>query len=148
MAKLDHIDEKGKISMIDATQLPVVMQEAHASGFIHMKPETISLIKENETQKGEVITLAEISGMRAAGMTSQVIPLIHNVPLTKVDVKAYVYPNGIEVKSSVKSVCRTGLELEALQSVTAALLTIYEICKSADNTMTLSEVKLVYKSRE
>jgi cyclic pyranopterin phosphate synthase len=148
MVKLDHIDERGKISMIDATQLPALTQEAHASGFIHMKPETIDLIKENEMQQGEVITLAETSGMRAAGMTSQVIPLIHNIPLTRVDVKAYIYPNGIEVKSSVKSICRTGLELEALHAVTAALLTIYEICKSADSSMTVSEVKLLYKSKE
>jgi len=73
---------------------------------------------------------------------------VHDVPLTRIDVKAYVYPNGIEVKSLVKSVCQTGVELQALTAVSVALLTIYECCKSTDNAMTFSDVKVLSKTQE
>ena len=148
MKKLDHIDEKGKISMIDTTGKPESLKEAGASGFIHLKPETIRLIKENELEKGEVITMAEIAGMQAAKNTSSLVPLVHHVSLTGVDVKAYVYPNGIEVKSIIKSVSHTGLETEALTAVTIALLTLFEICKNVDGTSVISDIKLTRKMHE
>jgi cyclic pyranopterin phosphate synthase len=148
MKKLDHIDEKGKISMIDTTGKPESLKEAGASGFIHLKPETIGLIKENELEKGEVITMAEIAGMQAAKNTSSLVPLVHHVSLTGVDVKAYVYPNGIEVKSIIKSVSHTGLETEALTAVTIALLTLFEICKNVDGTSVISDIKLTRKMHE
>jgi cyclic pyranopterin phosphate synthase len=148
MTKLDHLDKRGKINMIDVTQKPVVIKKAQASGFIHLKPETISLIKDNKLQKGEVITVAEVSGIQAANHASSLIPLALHVSLTHVDVKAYVYPNGIEVKSSVKSVCQSGIEIEALTAVSVALLTIFEICKHADSSMTISDIKLLSKVQE
>jgi cyclic pyranopterin phosphate synthase len=148
MKKLDHIDDKGKINMIDITHKPVGIKEAEASGFIHLKPETIKLIKENEMEKGEVITIAEISGIQAAKSTCHLVPLVHDVPLTRIDVKAYIYPNGIEVKSLVKSVCQSGIEIEALTAVSVALLTIYEICKNADSSMIISDIKLLHKTLE
>jgi len=148
MKKLNHIDDNGKINMIDVTDKPVGIKEAQASGFVHLKPETVRLIKENELQKGEIIALAEISGIQAASSTCHLIPLVHNVPLTHVDVKAYVFPNGIEVKSIVKSVCQSGIEIEALTAVSVALFAIYEICKNADSSMVISDIKLLYKTPE
>jgi cyclic pyranopterin phosphate synthase len=148
MKKLNHIDDKGKINMIDITHKHVGIKEAQASGFIHLKPETINLIKENELQKGEVITLIEISGIQAAKSASHLIPLVQDACLTCCDVKAYVYPNGIEVKSFIKSVSRSGIDIEALTAVSIALLTIYEICKSADSSLAISDIKLLHKTQE
>jgi cyclic pyranopterin monophosphate synthase len=148
MKKLDHIDEEGKINMIDVTRKPVSDKEAQATGFIHLKAETVKLIKENELQKGEVLTVAEIAGVQAAKATWQLIPLVHDVSLTRVDVKAYIYPNGIGVKSHVKSVSPLGVETEALTAVSAALLTIYEICKNADSGLMISDIKLLHKTAE
>jgi cyclic pyranopterin phosphate synthase len=148
MKKLDHIDDSGKISMTDVTRKVAVIREAQASGFIHLKPETINLIRENELQKGEVITLAEISGIQAVKNTVHLIPLVHDVQLSHIDVKAYIYPNGIEVKSLVKSVCQRGVEVEALTAVSVALLTIYEVCKSSDASIVISDIKMNTRIQE
>jgi cyclic pyranopterin monophosphate synthase len=148
MKKLDHIDEEGKIHMIDVTLKPESVKEAQATGFIHLKADTVKLIKENELQKGEVLTVAEIAGVQAAKTTWQVVPLVHEIPLTLVEVKAYVYPNGIEVKSTVKAVSPLGVETEALTAACAALLTIYEICKGTDTSLVISDIKLLHKTAE
>jgi cyclic pyranopterin phosphate synthase len=148
MKKLDHIDGKGKIDMIDITDRPARIKEAEASGFIHLKPETIRMIKENELEKGEVITIAELAGIQAAKNTSNLIPLVHHISLTRVDVKVYVYPNGIEVKSAIRSVCQAGLETEALTAVSVALLTLFEICKSTDSSPVISDIKLTRKKND
>jgi cyclic pyranopterin phosphate synthase len=99
-------------------------------------------------EKGEVISIAEISGIQAAKKASDLIPLINPVDLTGIDVKAYVYQNGIEVKSHVRSECRSSLEIEALSAVSVALLTLYEMCKSVDHTMTISDIKISKKIQE
>ena len=146
MKKLDHIDEKGKINMVDNTAQPVGIKEAKATGFIHLKPETIILIKENELEKAEILTVAEIAGIQAAKNTFNLIPLIHSTSLNQIDVKAYIYPNGIEINSYIKSVCQSGLETEAITAVTVALLTIFEFCKAVDSSMIVSEIKILHKS--
>jgi cyclic pyranopterin monophosphate synthase len=148
MSKLDHIDGSGKICMSDLTGKPVKTREAEATGFIHLKPETISLIKENEMEKGEVITLAEISGIQAAKMTSQLVPLVHHVALSQIETKAYLYPNGIEVKSTVKADGKSALEIEALTAVSVALLVLYEMCKSTDSSLVISDIKITRKTRD
>jgi cyclic pyranopterin phosphate synthase len=148
MKKLDHIDEKGKISCIDTTDNSMISRMAEASGFIHLKPETIRMIKENEMERGEVISTAEISGIQAVKNTSNLIPLVHHVSLTRIDVKAYIYPNGIEVKSLIQSVCQQSLETEALTAVTVALLTLFEICKNADSSAAITDIRLLRKTHE
>jgi cyclic pyranopterin phosphate synthase len=146
MNKLGHIDENGKINMIDNTGKPGGMKEAEASGFLHLKPETVHLIRENELEKGEVITMAEIAGMQAAKRTAELIPLVHQTILTRIDVKAYVFPNGIEVKSLVKADSPSSLEAEALVAVGTALMTLYEMCKTADPSMTISDIRIQRKT--
>jgi cyclic pyranopterin phosphate synthase len=148
MKRFDHIDDKGKIKMIDTTGQPAGLKEAEASGFIHLKPDTIRLIKENELEKGEVITIAEIAGMQAAKSASTLVPLVHQALLSRVDVKAYVYPNGIEVKSAIRSVSPSGLETVALTAVCMALLTLFEICKNVDGAPVISDVRLTRKMHE
>ena len=147
MKKRD-IDDKCRINMIDTTEKPVSIKEAEASGFIHLKPETIRMIKENALEKGEVITTAEIAGIQAAKNASNLVPLVHQVSLTQIDVKVYVYPNGIEVKSLIRSVCQAGVETEALAAVCVALLTLFEICKNADSSLVISDIKLLRKTHE
>jgi cyclic pyranopterin monophosphate synthase len=148
MKKSDHTDEKSKINMTEAAGQTKIVKEAEASGFIHLKPETVRMIKDNELEEGEVLAMAEISGMQAAKNTSSLIPLVHHVSFTGVDVKAYLYPNGIEVKSIVKSASQTGLETEALTAVSVALLTLFEICKQVDNSPVISDIKLTRKMHE
>ncbi|MBN1789169.1 MAG: hypothetical protein JW830_01645 [Bacteroidales bacterium] len=142
------MDERGKISRMDTTGKPAGLKEAEASGFIHLKPETIRMIKENELEKGEVITMAEMAGMQAAKNTSNIVPLVPQVALSGVEVKAYVFPNGIEVKSVIRSVGHTGLETEALSAVSIALLTLFEICKNVDGAPVISDIKLTRKIHE
>jgi len=146
MNKLGHIDEDGKINMIDNTGKPSGIKDAEASGFIHLKSETVRLIRQNELEKGDAITLAEMAGMQAAKRTAELIPLVHQTMLTGIDVKAYIFPNGIEVKSLVRSDCQSSLEAEALVAVSTALMTLYEICKTADPSMIISDIKIQRKT--
>lgn len=145
MQKPDHFDSKGKIQMADHTGKPVKLREAEATGFIHMKSETVRLIKDNETEKGEIITIAEVAGMQAAKSTCQLIPLLHHSSPQYIEVKAYVFPNGIEVKSHIKAEGRSGMEMESLTAVSAALLTLYEFCKNEDSSLVISDIKLSKK---
>jgi len=146
MKKLDHIDDKGKICMIDTTGKPESIKEAEASGFLHLKTETVNMIRDNELEKGEVITVAEIAGIQAAKSTGTLVPLVRQVSLARADVKAYVYPNGIEVKSLIRSVSQTGLETEALAAVCVSLLTLFEIFKNVDGSAVISDIKLTKKT--
>jgi len=142
------MNEKGNINMMDTTGKPVSFKEAEASGFIHLKSETIRMIKENELEKGEAIAMAEMAGMKAAKNTGDLVPLVHRVSLTGVEVKAYIYPNGIEVKSTIKSLNPAGGETEALTAVCIALLTLFEICKNVDGAPVISDIKLMRKIHE
>ncbi len=142
------MNEKGNINMMDTTGKPVSFKEAEASGFIHLKSETIRMIKENELEKGEAIAMAEMAGMKAAKNTGDLVPLVHRVSLTGVEVKAYIYPNGIEVKSAIKSLNPSGGETEALTAVCIALLTLFEICKNVDGAPVISDIKLMRKIHE
>lgn len=143
-----HLDDKGKASMVDVTKKPFQEREASAKGFIALKPETIQLIKEQLIKKGDVITVAEIAGIQAAKKTYELIPLCHPLNLTKIDVKATVKENGIEVTSLVKTISQTGVEMEALTAVNVALLTIYDMCKAVDDTMVITNVSLIYKTKK
>jgi len=120
--------------------------EAEATGFIHLRPDTISMIKENEGHQDSVIRRAETAGIRAAGNTGSFVPLLQPVTLTGVNVKAYVYPNGIEIKCIVRSAGQTGLETEALAAVSVALLSLFESCKSTDSSAAIAEIRITRKT--
>ena len=148
MNKLSHINEQGKANMVDVSPKPDQVRTAKAVGFIKLQAETIQQINQNLIKKGDVITIAEIAGIQAAKETSRLIPLCHNLFITKADVKGTVLNYGIKMESSLKCIGKTGIEMEALTAVSIALLTIYDMCKAVDKTMEISEIKLISKVKE
>lgn len=147
MSQLSHINDEGKANMVDVGHKPQQVRTAKASGFITLQPETIKHINENLIKKGDVITIAEIAGIQAAKETSRLIPLCHPLQLTKVEVKAQVQENGVQVKSMTKCIGQTGVEMEALTAVNVALLTIYDMCKAVDKQMVIHDIKLDFKEK-
>ena len=146
--KLSHTDIKGKASMVDVGSKPDQNRTAIAEGFIHLQPETIKLIKENQMKKGDVLTVAEIAGIQAAKRTAELIPLCHNISLNKIQVKANLEKKGVFISSEVRCSGKTGVEMEALTATAVALLTIYDMCKAVDKTMVIDKVRLVKKTKE
>jgi len=134
--------------MVDVGDKPIQKRVAIAEGLITLQPETIRLIEENQMKKGDVLTVAEIAGVQGAKRTSELIPLCHNLLLTKVKVVAEIDEVGVKVTSEVICSGQTGVEMEALTAVSVALLTIYDMCKAVDNTMEMSDIRLISKSKE
>jgi len=148
MEELSHVNKQGRANMVDVgTKIPQ-RRRATAKGSIFLSGQVLTLIQENQIKKGDVLTVAQIAGIQAAKQTSQLIPLCHPLVLDKVDVKLCVTAEGIVVESNVRCTGRTGVEMEALTAVTVALLTVYDMCKSADKNMRISEIRLIEKVKE
>lgn len=147
MKKLSHIDEQGKANMVDISHKNNQLRIAKATGFIKLGKETIKLIRKNNVKKGDVLAIAEFAGIQAAKKTSELIPLCHPLLLSKVDVKSGLSDNGVTVKSEVRCIGPTGVEMEALTAVQVALLTVYDMCKAVDKEMVIEEVYLVEKTK-
>ena len=147
MKSLSHLDEQNKPKMVDVTDKEESYRIAQARGSILINRETIDLIVENKIKKGNVLITAELAGVQAAKKTGDLIPLCHNLILSKVQVDARIIDDGVEVISEVKCIGQTGVEMEALTAVSIALLTIYDMCKAADKAMIIREVKLIKKEK-
>ena len=147
MNELSHIDPQGKANMVDVGAKPDQVRIAKASGFIVLQPETVRLVKENLVKKGDVITVAEIAGIQAAKETPRLIPLCHNLMITKAKVKGHLNDDGIRIESMVKCTGKTGVEMEALTAVSIALLTIYDMCKAVDKNMVIKDILLESKEK-
>jgi len=148
MEALSHINEEGKATMVDVGGKPIQKRTAKARGFIKLEEVTIQLILQNEMKKGDVITVAELAGIQAAKQTPYLIPLCHNLLLTKIEVKCHLREKGVEVFTMVQCQGQTGVEMEALTAASVALLTIYDMCKAVDKTMVLETVALIEKTKE
>lgn len=148
MSKLTHLDEKGKANMVDVAHKPDQVRTAIAEGFIRLQPETITLIRENQMKKGDVLTIAEIAGIQGGKKTSELIPLCHPLLITKMDVKAVLQENGVKVEAFAKCTGKTGIEMEALTAVGVALLTVYDMCKAVDKKMEITGIRLLEKNKE
>lgn len=146
MKELTHV-EGNRPAMVDVSAKEDMYRVARARGFIRLTPETIALVSENKIKKGNVLTVAEIAGIQAAKKTSELIPLCHNLYLSRVVVKAELTAAGVEVNSEAICVGKTGVEMEALTAVSVALLTIYDMCKAVDKTMVMGDIVLVEKSK-
>ena len=142
-----HLDDSGRVSMVDVSAKTPQLRVARALGRIEINDATLRLIEENKIAKGSVLTTAEIAGIQAAKRTSDLIPLCHPLQLTKIDVKASVAENGVAVESRVVCVGQTGVEMEALTAVSVALLTIYDMCKAVDKKMIIQNVELIEKTK-
>ena len=148
MGKLTHTDESGRANMVDVADKVPMIREARAQGFITLNEETIALVKENGNKKGDVLSVAEVAGIMAAKDCARLIPLCHTLNLTKVQVRAELNDNGVEITSYVKCIGKTGVEMEALTGVSVGLLTIYDMCKATDKNMVISGVRLVEKVKK
>ena len=145
---LTHTAPDGSASMVDVSSKPVSRRTAVATGHIKLQPATLSLIRENGIQKGDVLAVARVAGIQAAKQTSQLIPLCHQLPLSKVGVDFLLTTDGITATANTRCTAQTGVEMEALTAVTVALLTIYDMCKAVDKAMRLDGVHLVSKTKE
>ena len=147
MSKLTHTNKQGKAHMVDVGRKSDQLREAEAEGFIRLNSETVKLIADNAMKKGDVLTVSEIAGIQAAKRTSDLIPLCHPIPIVKIDVKSQLTPTGVKVTSCVKSIGKTGVEMEALTAVQVALLNVYDMCKAVDKSMVMESVHLVSKTK-
>jgi len=140
--------ELGQIHMIDVTQKKGTERQAVAKGRVQMKPATLELIRKGELAKGDVLAVAKTAGIMAAKETHRLIPLCHPLQLTHVAVEFDLPENGnsVEVTASAKGIGKTGFEMEALLAVSVSALTIYDMCKAVDKSMTIGEISLVRKS--
>jgi molybdenum cofactor biosynthesis protein MoaC len=145
MNDFSHLDKTGNVTMVDVTDKVVTVRIAKAEGKISMLPETILAIQNDALPKGNVLTTAKISGIQSAKKTAEMIPMCHQLNLSYVDIEFEFESDAICIRSIVKTKEATGVEMEALSAVSGAALTIYDMCKSADKSMIIGEIKLVKK---
>ncbi|MCU0664851.1 MAG: cyclic pyranopterin monophosphate synthase MoaC [Myxococcota bacterium] len=143
---LSHVDEQGKARMVDVSDKSITRRVARASGFVSMKEETATALEERRTPKGDPIETARIAGIVAAKRTAELVPLCHPLLIEHVDVRAALEKSGVRLTSEVVTTGKTGAEMEALTAVTVAALTIYDMCKAMDRSMTIEAVRLEHKS--
>jgi cyclic pyranopterin phosphate synthase len=149
MKKLSHINARGEASMVDVSAKPVMLREAVARGEIRLQKATLRLIETQAIAKGNVLATARLAGILAAKKTGELIPLCHPLPLTHCEVNFEIPKkrDRILIIASAKVAAQTGVEMEALTAVSVAALTIYDMCKAVDKTMTISAVKLISKTK-
>ena len=150
MKKLSHIDAAGEASMVDVSSKPVQLREAVARGEIRVSAETLRLIEQNEVAKGNVLAAARLAGIMAAKKTGELIPLCHPLPITHCEVQFEIPDtrDRIVITASAKIAAQTGIEMEALTTVSVAALTIYDMCKAVDKAMRITDVHLVSKTKK
>jgi cyclic pyranopterin phosphate synthase len=148
MAQLSHLDEKGRARMVDVSEKEITSRIAVARGTIHMRPETLELIRQGKVEKGDVFSVARVAGIMAAKKTSELIPMCHPLNITSVQITltSENNPARVDIEASVRVSGKTGVEMEAMTAVAAAGLTIYDMCKAVDREMTIGEIRLVEKS--
>lgn len=141
-----HFNEHGRAHMVEVGDKEDTKRVAKAYGRIRMNKETIQLIKEGLIKKGDVLSVAQVGGIMASKRTSDLIPMCHNIFITGSNIKFNILEDAIEIESEVKTVGKTGVEMEALMAVSIAALTIYDMCKAVDRGMVIEEIKLMKKS--
>lgn len=147
-AELTHLDEGGNARMIDVGQKPVTARVAVAKGEVHMLPETLELIRAGNIKKGDVLTVAKVAGISASKRTSELIPFCHPLAIEHISIDFELDSTlpGISITSTVSMTGKTGVEMEALTAVSIAALTIYDMAKAVEKTMSIQNVRLVRKT--
>lgn len=143
--ELTHINEQGRARMVDVSEKDDTKRIAVAFGKICMKKETLLCIQNQEIKKGDVLGVAQVSAIMAAKRTFETIPMCHPIFLTGADVDFQLVEDGIEIRMTVKTTGKTGVEMEALNGVSAAALTIYDMCKGIDRAMCIESICLLEK---
>ncbi|HEV8266255.1 MAG TPA: cyclic pyranopterin monophosphate synthase MoaC [Gemmatimonadales bacterium] len=147
--KLSHVDQAGRARMVDVGDKPISRRTAVAAGTIRMSADAFQLVADQAVAKGDVLAVSEVAGTLAAKRTAELIPLCHPLGLDHVEVEASLDETvpGVRVRATVKTVGRTGVEMEALTAVSVALLTVYDMVKAADPAMVIADVRLVEKQK-
>ena len=146
MAKLSHFDEHGASRMVDVGGKRATRRVARARATVEMKPETLKCIVDKKIKKGDVFEVARLAGIMAAKQTHSLIPLCHPLPLENVALDFQVGDTTVEITSEARVTAKTGVEMEALTAASVAALTIYDMCKSAEKGIVISDIKLLEKS--
>ncbi|HKW09849.1 MAG TPA: cyclic pyranopterin monophosphate synthase MoaC [Gemmatimonadaceae bacterium] len=145
---LSHVAASGKARMVDVSQKDLTARVAVARGSIRMEPATLTAIDANSLEKGDVLAVARVAGILAAKRTAELIPLCHPIPLTdlQLELRSDTTLPGIIAEATARATWKTGVEMEALTAVTISLLTVYDMAKSVDRGMVLSDISLIQKS--
>jgi cyclic pyranopterin phosphate synthase len=146
--QLTHLDESGNIHMVDVTNYAETLREAVAKARVRMLPHTVQLIEHNQVSKGSVLEVAKIAGIMAAKQTPQLVPLCHPLPMTHIDLQFSLdaVEGLIYIEARTRTTYKTGVDVEALTAATVAALTIYDMCKGVDTTITLEQAYIALKS--
>ena len=148
MKSFSHLDKNGRAKMVDVGHKPAQQRIAIAEGFVRCLPKTIAALRAKKLPKGDVFTVAKIAAILAAKRTDELIPLCHSLPLDAVEVNFSLKKNLIRIVAEARTTAKTGVEMEALAAVTVAALTIYDMCKAVDKTMSFEGVRLVSKIKK
>lgn len=143
--ELTHLDESGNARMVDVSEKPKVKREAWATGKVYLQNNTVDLVRKGLMKKGDVLAVARIAGITAAKRTFELIPLCHQIALDHVAVDFDFFDGGVDIRTYVVCRDRTGVEMEALTAAAVAGLTIYDMCKAVDKSITISEITLEAK---
>lgn len=144
--KFTHFNEKGRPHMVEVTEKKDTVRVALAKGHILMKPSTIEAIKDSAVAKGDVLQVAQIAGIMGAKRTGELIPMCHPLLLTKIALDFELLKDRVLIEATVKTIGKTGVEMEALTAVNIAALTIYDMCKAIDKDMVINQIRLVEKT--
>ena len=146
MTQLSHVDDQGRVRMVDTGNKEITSRRAVASARVLMSRETVAALREHRTPKGDPLEAARLAGIMAAKRTSDLIPLCHPLPLTHINVQATLEEEGVALQAEVSTNAQTGVEMEALTAVSVAALTIYDMCKALEKGMTITNVQLESKT--
>ena len=146
MSDLSHVDESGSVRMVDVGGKPLSRRRAVACAEVRMSPGTTDRLR--DLPKGDALATAQLAGIMAAKRTSDLIPLCHPLPLSSVEVALDVHDDAVAITAAAETTAQTGVEMEALTAATVAALTIYDMCKAVDKAMTITDVRLLEKTKE
>ena len=146
MGELSHVDEAGRVAMVDTSAKPATARRAVASACVLMSPETVAALRAHRTPKGDPLETARLAGIMAAKRTAELIPLCHTLPLAHVEVRATLEDSGVYLEAEAATDAQTGVEMEALTAAAVAALTVYDMCKAVEKGMTITEVRLERKT--
>jgi cyclic pyranopterin phosphate synthase len=146
-SELSHLDPQGRVQMVDIGSKTETERIAVSRGEIHLNPNTVDLIRKNLIKKGDVLTVAQIAGIQAAKKTSELIPLCHSIQVDQISVDLRISEafTGIEIEARVKTIGKTGAEMESLVAVSTAALTVYDMIKAVEKTARIQNIRLVEK---
>jgi len=146
VSDLSHVDESGSVRMVDVGGKPLSRRRAVAHAEVRMSPGTTDRLR--DLPKGDALATAQLAGIMAAKRTSDLIPLCHPLPLSNVEVALDVRDDAVAITAAAETTAQTGVEMEALTAATVAALTIYDMCKAVDKAMTITDVRLLEKTKE